>query len=85
MEFKCIFFRKLLRAYAFYSIRHLHFFHNAPYLPPKIWHKYCFNFSWDGCNTQEKWKTKVMQNVEGQIRCIIGDVQAADAGKESAP
>ena len=21
------------------------------------------NFSWDGCNTQEKWKTKVMQNL----------------------
>ena len=28
-------------------------------------------------------KTKVMQNVEGQIRCITGDVQVAYAGKES--
>ena len=28
-------------------------------------------------------KTKVMQNVEGQIRCIMGDVQVAYAGKES--
>ena len=28
-----------------------------------------FNFSWDGCNTEEKWKTKVMQN--------LGDVQVA--------
>ena len=35
-------------------IRHLHIFHDAPYLPPKILHKHCFNFSWDGCNTQEK-------------------------------
>ena len=24
-----------------------------------------FNFSWDGCNTQEKWKTKDMQNFGG--------------------
>ena len=41
--------------------------------------KFCisivFNFSWDGCDTQQKWKTKVMQNFEGQIRCIMGDVQ----------
>ena len=29
-----------------------------------------FNFFWDGCNTQEKWKKKVMQNFGGQIRCI---------------
>ena len=29
-----------------------------------------FNFFWDGCNTQEKWKTKGMQNFGGQIRCI---------------
>ena len=42
--------------------------------------KFCistvFNFSWDGCNTQEKWKTKVMQNL-GQIKRIMGDVQVA--------
>ena len=25
-------------------IRHLHISHNAPYLPPKILHKYCFEF-----------------------------------------
>ena len=38
-----------------------------PPLPKK--NKSCvsivFNFSWDGCNTQEKWKTKLMQNVGG--------------------
>ena len=31
--------------------------------------------SWDGCNTQEKWKTKVVQNFWGQTWCIMGDVQ----------
>jgi len=36
-----------------------------------------FHFSWDGCNTQEKWKRKVMQNSGGQIRCIMGDVEVA--------
>ena len=39
--------------------------------------KFCisivFNFSWDGCNTQAKWKTKVFQNFVLQIRCIMGD------------
>ena len=28
-------------------------------------------------NTQDKWQTKVMQNFEGQIRCIIGNVEVA--------
>ena len=53
--------------------------------PPK---KFCisivFNFSWDGCSTQEKWKTKVVQNSGGQIRCIIGDVQVAYLLKQVA-
>ena len=40
--------------------------------PPKFCISIVFNFSWDGCNTQEKWKTKVMQNFGGQIRCIMG-------------
>ena len=39
---------------------------------PKILHEH-----WDGCNTQEKWKPKVVQNFGGQIRCIVGDVQVA--------
>ena len=34
--------------------------------------------SWDGCNTQEKWKTKVAQNFGGQTWCIMGDVQMAN-------
>ena len=45
---------------------HLHISHNAPYLPPQILHKHCFIFSWDGCNTQEKRKTKVMQFLGGR-------------------
>ena len=28
--------------------------------PPKFCISIVFNFSWDGCNTQEKYKTKVM-------------------------
>ena len=43
--------------------------------PPKFCTSIVFNFPWDGCNTQEKWKTKVMQNFGGQIRCFMGDVQ----------
>ena len=43
--------------------------------PPKFCITIVFNFSWDGCSTQEKWKTKIMQNFGGQISCIMGDVQ----------
>ena len=43
--------------------------------PPKFCISIVFNFSWDGCSTQEKWKTKVVQNFGGQIRCIMGDAQ----------
>ena len=48
------------------DIRHLHIFHNAP-------------FFWDGCNTHEKWKTKVMQNRGGGGANEVhkGDVQVA--------
>ena len=34
-----------------------------------------FDFSWDGCNIQEKWKTKVIQNFVLKMRCITGDGQ----------
>ena len=30
--------------------------------PPKFCISIVFNFSWDGCNTREKWKKKVMQS-----------------------
>ena len=60
--------------------------HNAPYLPRKFCIGIVFNFSWDGCDIQGKWKTKVMPGAHGllvmknfgwQIRCIMGDVQVA--------
>ena len=44
---------------------------------PKFCVSIVFNFTWDGCNTQEKWKTKVMQKFGGQLRCIMADVQVA--------
>jgi len=56
------------------QIHHFHIFHNAPHLPPVV-----FIFSWDGCNTQEKWQTKVVQNFGEQIRCIVGNVEVAYA------
>ena len=46
--------------------------------PQKFRINIVFNFSWDGCNTQEKWKTKVMQNFRGQIWYIMGDVQVVN-------
>ena len=47
------------------------------FCPPKFCISIVINFSWDGCNTQEKWKTKVMQNLGGQIRCIMWNVEVA--------
>ena len=35
-----------------------------PHPRKKNWHK-LFNFSWEGCNTQEKWKIRGMQNLGG--------------------
>ena len=46
---------------------------------PKFCMSVVFNSSWDSFNTQEKWKTKAMQNFGGQIRCVMGDVQVANA------
>ena len=47
--------------------------------PLKFCRRIVFNFSWDSCCTQEKWKTKVMQHLGwgggGQTRCVIGDAQ----------
>ena len=56
----------------------LHISHRAPCCPQTFCISSVFNFSWGGCNTKEKWKTKVMQNVGRQIRCIMGDVQVAN-------
>ena len=50
--------------------------------PPRFCINIVFNSSWDGCNTHEKWKTKVVQNLGGQIRCIMGNVEVAFARDE---
>ena len=54
--------------------------------PPKFCIKHIvFHFSWDGCNTQKKWKTKVMKNFGWQIRCIMRDVQVANCSLRKQP
>ena len=45
------------------TIRHWHIFQNAPCLPPpppkkKLCISIVFSFSYDGCNTKEKWKKR---------------------------
>ena len=64
---------------------HLHISHNAPCLPPlspplpppqkkKKLHKHGFSFSWDDCNSQGKWMTKVMQNLWGGIQGVLWEI-----------
>ena len=48
--------------------------------PAKFYVSIVFSFSWDGSNTPEKRKTKVMQRLAGgggggQLMGIMGDVQ----------
>ena len=45
---------------------------HAPYLPPKILHNHCFQFLLGRLQYPGEIKTKVMQNLRGQIRCIYG-------------
>ena len=44
---------------------------------PKFCISIVFNFSWDGCNTQGKWKRKVMQSWAGGGMRGRGNVQVA--------
>ena len=61
-------------------IRHWHISHNAHYLPPKISHSlFFFHFSWILQPSQEKLKTMLMEDFGVRIRCIMGDVQVANA------
>ena len=39
--------------------------------PPKLCITIVFDFSWDACNTPENLETMVMQNSEGETRCIM--------------
>ena len=65
------------------KIRHLHISLNARYFPhPPPQKQFCmtfvFHFSWIQQPSQEKLKTMLMQNLGGQIRYIMGDVQVAN-------
>ena len=62
---------------AFSDIHHFHISHNAPYLPPKILHKHCFQFLFGMAVT-----IKIMQNFGGQIRCIMGSVEVVYRERE---
>ena len=49
--------------------------------PPKFCISIVFNFSWNGCNTKEKWKPTVAKfflKGGGQTRCIMGYEQMAN-------
>ena len=63
------------------TIRPLHIFHNAPYLPPKFCITFVFHFYWVLQPSQEKMKTVILQNLGVQnlqnLMCIMGDVQVA--------
>ena len=58
-------------------MRHLHISHNAPYLPPKILHNLCFSFLQGITAFLREIENNAYANFEGQIRCIMGDVQVA--------
>ena len=59
-------------------IRHLHISHNAPYLPPKSLHKYCFQILLGRLQYPGEMKKKRSCKIlGGEARCIMGDVQVA--------
>ena len=64
------------------NLRHFQISHNSPYSPRK---KFCITFvfllGWVLQPSQEKMKTVLMQNFEGQIRCIMGNVEVAYSRK----
>ena len=47
--------------------------------PPKFCITFVSHFSWISQSSQEKLKTMIMQNIWGQTRCIMGDVEMANA------
>ena len=52
--------------------------HNTPCLPPKILHNLCFSFRLGVTAVLREFENNTMQNFEGQIRCILGDMQVAN-------
>ena len=49
-----------------------------PACPPKFCINFVFHFFWVLKPSQEKLKTMLMQNLGGQIRCILGDVHVTN-------
>ena len=60
--------------------RPFHISHNTVCLLPKICISIVLNFSWDVQSSQEKLKTMVMQNIGGQSKGIMGDVEVVNEG-----
>ena len=61
------------------AIRHLHISHNAPYLPPQIFHNLCFSFLLSILAVPREMENNMLNaKLWGQIRCIMGDVQVAN-------
>ena len=50
----------------FFRINRFYGDYNAPCLPPKFCITVVFHFSWDDCNTREKFDTMVKQNFRGK-------------------
>ena len=48
---------------------HFQKYHNTLFVPPKFW--FVSSLSWDHCKSQEKIKTMLMQNFEGQVKSIM--------------
>ena len=48
-------------------IPYIHLSHSAnnTTILPQFWITFVFNFSWEDCNTQEKFETMVIQNFGG--------------------
>ena len=59
------------------SICHLHISHNALHLPPKILYKRCLQFLLEQLYYPGEMKNKGDAKFGGQIRHIMGDMQAA--------
>ena len=80
MSFSCIRIKIILDQLAICTSPIIHPV-STPAPPPTFCTIIVFSFSWDDCNTQEKWKTKVIQlcifvGVGGGrgTRCIMGDI-----------
>ena len=67
-------------------IHYIHLNHSAnnTTILPQFWITVVFSFSWEDCNTQEKFETIVMQNIWGWTRCIMVYVKIVNGEKRSS-